>query len=688
LISHHNSHCSAKREKDTHQHSDKESVTSASAAFLSEFMASNARTAESVLKDHVQASLCYYIAKDFLPLRTAESENLLAYTTAILEAGHALGRRYRSVLSFLPGRTAFSETILNRYSIKTKDEVVADLQRECDLVYSLTSDGWSPDFPTASGDRYLSLTLHYVGVDWKMHSRVLTCKCLSGEHSSAAMAAFLKDTLTEFSLSTDQLHGVVTDNLASAVNAGKLLGGYSMHCVAHILNLAVKNDVMGVKGGVMEDDGDREMEVEMIQGDEAGGLRDVLSRCRAIVTRYHQSKVLQAELTEHEQKLHLPEMTLIGDVKTRWNSTYDMIDRLIQLKDALDLIPLTEDMRLSPAEWRSLIALRSSLKPFADATTELSGSLHCTVSQTLPILFVLAASAAADGSRIGKALCEALRSRVKETMENHFLLATSAFVDPRHKSFWFIGALADNAELLPDIYPPVASIRGWRDLGAGPLTSAITKSIMLAIEREFCNEEAEDTMKEAELPPAKVQKPTTHMGSVFSGIARSSAEGSSATVRSSTSRRALMHKEVEDFARVDPISEYVRILEKTDSNNKTLLARKAGEMSDDDFLANMDPLLFWQNRWEQYPLLSKVAKRYLGCPATSVASESVWSSMGRVVTDTRSTISATHAGQLVFLAREMTKPDLDAAMRAAMRSVEKDCVVVADASEDEKEPSA
>lgn len=70
-----------------------------------------------------------------------------------------------------------------------------------------------------------------------------------------------------------------------------------------------------------------------------------------------------------------------------------------------------------------------------------------------------------------------------------------------------------------------------------------------------------------------------------------------------------------------------------------------------------DPLLWWKAREDKYPLLSKYAKQLLGIPATSVASERVFSTAGDVVTAQRACLSGDQVDMLVFLKHNIIIPD-------------------------------
>lgn len=62
-----------------------------------------------------------------------------------------------------------------------------------------------------------------------------------------------------------------------------------------------------------------------------------------------------------------------------------------------------------------------------------------------------------------------------------------------------------------------------------------------------------------------------------------------------------------------------------------------------------DPLEFWKKREPSYPRLSKLAKKYLMIPATSVPCERVFSKAGELVSDRRNRLSPKHVEQLLFL---------------------------------------
>lgn len=66
-------------------------------------------------------------------------------------------------------------------------------------------------------------------------------------------------------------------------------------------------------------------------------------------------------------------------------------------------------------------------------------------------------------------------------------------------------------------------------------------------------------------------------------------------------------------------------------------------------------LQWWKKRQGVYPVLAQVARKYLCMSATSVATERVFSTSGRVLTKYRLCLSGEHSEQLVFLAKNRDK---------------------------------
>ena len=61
-----------------------------------------------------------------------------------------------------------------------------------------------------------------------------------------------------------------------------------------------------------------------------------------------------------------------------------------------------------------------------------------------------------------------------------------------------------------------------------------------------------------------------------------------------------------------------------------------------------NPLVWWSNNCSSYPLLSKMALRYLSCPPSSVESERLFSHGGNVITTNRARLGPEFSSRLIF----------------------------------------
>ena len=72
---------------------------------------------------------------------------------------------------------------------------------------------------------------------------------------------------------------------------------------------------------------------------------------------------------------------------------------------------------------------------------------------------------------------------------------------------------------------------------------------------------------------------------------------------------------------------------------------------------NKNPLSWWRAKWEIFPILSMIAQKYLGIPATSVASERLFSDAGNHITAKKNALDPGLLGKMVFLKRNMQTMD-------------------------------
>ena len=75
----------------------------------------------------------------------------------------------------------------------------------------------------------------------------------------------------------------------------------------------------------------------------------------------------------------------------------------------------------------------------------------------------------------------------------------------------------------------------------------------------------------------------------------------------------------------------------------------------ENYLHDIDdsPLKWWKSKDTKFPLLAKMAKKYLCVCATSVASERIFSLAGYIGSNVRNCLKPSKVDQLTFLARNL-----------------------------------
>ncbi|CAD6204165.1 GSCOCG00009895001-RA-CDS [Cotesia congregata] len=73
-------------------------------------------------------------------------------------------------------------------------------------------------------------------------------------------------------------------------------------------------------------------------------LKDCLQRVSAIVGHFKHSNKASTALENAQKKHHLPTHRLISHSPTRWNSAYDMVERLVEQRKAVECVLLDKEI--------------------------------------------------------------------------------------------------------------------------------------------------------------------------------------------------------------------------------------------------------------------------------------------------------------------------------------------------------
>lgn len=150
--------------------------------------------------------------------------------------------------------------------------------------------------------------------------------------------------------------------MENAAKYFELDGWVHFVCFAHKLNLVVK--------------------------DALGEINETVDKVHRIVTHFRKSTISKEKLLnyqQNQQKSSQPK-TVIKSVPTRWNSVYLMLERFVELGEPLRAtIPnLDTDLPIIPLEeWKCIEQICVILKPFYEATVEMSAENYLVASKAI-----------------------------------------------------------------------------------------------------------------------------------------------------------------------------------------------------------------------------------------------------------------------------------------------------------------
>ncbi|XP_047144447.1 zinc finger BED domain-containing protein 4-like [Hydra vulgaris] len=259
---------------------------------------------------------------------------------------------FKRLLQFLeprytiPSRKYFSTIEIPNIYQKVLSKI-RFLAEKADYV-SITTDMWSS---TANVD-YMSLTAHFLTEDMKQIHICLDVVTFPYEsHTADNLVKFINESLERWGL-LEKLNVVVRDNARNFVSAMEVGKFSSIPCLAHTLQLVVKD-------GCLDNE----------------HISLLTATCRRIVGHFKHSVKSYKLLRQSHEILGLPKHSIIQDEPTRWNSAFHMLNRLIEQKDAILLVTphfpkaARKNKEMSTEEWNSLVSLVAALKVFEDVTS-------------------------------------------------------------------------------------------------------------------------------------------------------------------------------------------------------------------------------------------------------------------------------------------------------------------------------
>ncbi len=173
------------------------------------------------------AAVTQYLVEEMVPLNRVEKP---AFKSMLQK----FDKQYE-----LPGKTYFSETAVPKMYNTVKTSIKMELMNVD--YFSATTDMWS----SVNMTPYMSLTVHYLSMEWTLKTRCLETVFMPENHTSDNISDALRHAFEEWSLDEKKLACITTDNGANIVAAVKKLNWPWLNCFGH--NLAVTKQFIWAK---------------------------------------------------------------------------------------------------------------------------------------------------------------------------------------------------------------------------------------------------------------------------------------------------------------------------------------------------------------------------------------------------------------------------------------------------------
>ncbi|XP_072929650.1 zinc finger BED domain-containing protein 4-like [Epargyreus clarus] len=479
------------------------------------------------------------------------------------------------------GRNFFTDFVCNELYTKLAGRV-KELIEEYDYM-SFTTDIWTDP---SSGVSLLSLTCHGVSENFERSSIVLKCETFDDRHTGDIIAEKFNTMLAEWNILNEKVHCMIRDEGSNMKRGMRLALLNDLDCTVHKLQIVIRHGLRSQES-----------------------LEDVKQKCKKITTHFNHSTIAQKQLEKIQDRLNQPHLKVFQDCVTRWNSTYYMFERFLKIKDALSLYANDNNIdSILPEEWKIIECCLEVLKPFEEATREMSSS-QALISSVIPIIQMLLKKLddylikprESDAIRLAVSNLKSQFSAKFSSLEDNNLYAISTYLDPRYKYKFFKPVTEEKIkdEIMKMVNNPV-----------------VTDSNMSPAEK----------IKRMKMGDSLVPEPGTSSTGKKTCLTRDLA--------------MMLVSSSEDEGEGEP-----------DTSSPDALLRKELVMYRSKKRLDLDenPLNWWKVNRCEFKILSKIACRYLSPPPASVPSEQLFSGAGLIYNPLRNRLEAEKAAILLFI---------------------------------------
>ncbi|KAH9672415.1 BED-type domain-containing protein [Citrus sinensis] len=459
---------------------------------------------------------------------------------------------------------------------------------------------------------YMVITAHFIDAEWVLHKRILSFTPIAN-HKGDGIGKLIEACLIDWGI--ERLFTITVDNASAnkvaityvkkklanwSVNS-MVLNGLYMHvrCSAHIINLIVQDGLAEVNHSI-------------------ASIHNAVKYVRSSPARLQKFKTC----VDREKISYGGLMVL--DVPTKWNSTYLMLHKAVVFEKTFDRMKEDDGHYVnwfvedegekkkerppSDDDWANARRLVNVLSIFYYVTLKFSNSLDVTsndyLNEIAKVLINLKSLATSSDDLLRK-MAEKMEQKFAKYWGDSFdqvnmLLFVANVLDPRCKlefvTFFF-----------SSMYEPQK---------VEELKSNINELLMKLYNSYIGGSDVRNS--------GGVCFSDIHDGSSSGGGGGGSGGGPSSSIMSIdlfSSFKMMKQSSNDDISSKNDVEKYL-----TDANESTSNA-------------HFDILTWWKLNGHRYPILSQIAKDVLAIPVSTVASESTFSTGGRVLDPFRSSLT-------------------------------------------------
>lgn len=504
-------------------------------------------------KHKLDNTLMRMICREYFPFSIVEGEDFREFI-------YLLNPNYQP-----PCRKTLSKSLLPSLYNQTFEKI-KDTISSVESV-ALTSDGWT----NINNVSFFAVTVHFISNEFKLTSFMLECGEFDNQHTGKNIAEWLKTVLSKFEIPLSKVSAITTDNASNMKTAANELNIRHFSCFAHSLNLVVQHAIQD-------------------------SIQEIVENVKSIVMFFKKSSSATLKLTQLQESLNMEKLKLKQYVVTRWNSTYDMLDRFSKNRVAIGACfdSLKKNCNISNDQWHVIEETVKVLSHFNQATQTISAEKSITISKVGLLIQILvdkltnitATTMTKEGKQLIAALIKGMDERFKTTRVS-IIVQESMILDPRIKHFPFQNDLPNYKKIRESIINKVA--------------------YLYQQDSNFCTE----------TPPLE-SRSQSH--SIFTDF-----------ISQVNNARDQIHPKAAAIAEFD---HYIK-------------ARAL------NFEA--DPLIWWKEEQHRFPKLYIIAKKKLHIPATSVPCKRIFSKAGQIYTEKRNRLEPKKLNEILFLQHNMIK---------------------------------